>query len=65
MRKLVQRLFSKAGEDQATQPAEIPPTQESGVEAPLPPLTPKLPNAPIPIHRFDPEVVLWQALPPG
>ena len=58
MRKLVQRLFSKTDEQQTTQGVETTAMPEHHAKAPLPPLTPKLPNAPIPVDRFDPEVAV-------
>lgn len=63
MRNLFQRFFSNAETERGTQPAENLPSAEPQAEEPPRPFTPKLPNAPIPVDRFDPEVAVPGAHP--
>lgn len=59
MQKFIKRLLGSGTKAHQPEPAVEPTPQPAPTEdAPLPPLTPKLPNAPIPIHRFDAEVAL-------
>jgi hypothetical protein len=67
MRQIINRLLGRnkieAPPAPQAEPLEKPqeeplPEASQRKEAPLAPITPKLPNAPIPIHRFAPEVAV-------